>query len=510
MGLADLALAVNGFAMPLEQRVRAHARAMPHGVAMRTPERAIDWAAVDSAADGLAARFVALGLRAGDRVGWLGRNRIEYPVLLLATRRARLVLVGLNWRMSREELDYVIAHADPRLIVADQEFRALVPHSVETFSTDEVLTTSSHRFDSTTVGVPSPDDPALLIYTSGTTGKPKGVLYSLAGVEQVVAAPNPLGFDHTSVPLIVPPVFHIAGGIWTQYALLHGIPQILMPAATPATILEAIERWRVTHSLFVPTLVQMVVDEQLRNPRDLSSLRMAAYGAAPMPGPLLRAASHAFPNARFTQAYGMTEALGPVCHLPPAAHRFDKPEDDAAPATGFPDPGVGLRIVDPVVGTTLKVGERGEVLIRTPWPRPTYWKLPNDAKSAYDQDGWLHTGDIGFLDDDGCLHVVDRLGDLIITGGENVYPVEVENLLRTLPGVADAAVFGLPDARWGEVVCAAITVRENCTLDHAALVAACRERMAHYKCPVKIFEVDVLPRNAAGKAIRRELKVKFS
>lgn len=503
----------------LEQRVRDHARDRPDIAAAVMPERTITWAELDRAADFLASNLLSSGLRPGDRVGWLGRNRLEYPVLLVAARRARLVIVGLNWRMSPEELDYVIRDSAPRLVIADAEFRAAVPESFDVrMSGDDAdgipgigkWMQEPGELGLDHAGDASGDDPVLILYTSGTTGRPKGVQYSLDGVEQVLRARNPLEFVSESILLIVPPVFHIAGGIWTQYALLMGMKQILLSHGTPDAMLDAIERWRVTHCLFVPTLVQMTIEAQRRVARDASSLRMIAYGAAPMTPILLRAAAEVFPNARFTQAYGMTEALGPVCHLPPAAHHPDLPVSAEAPATGFADPGVGLRIVDTRTGADLPTGKCGEVLIRTPWPQPVYWSLPAGSKSSYDEEGWLHTGDVGFLDAEGCMHLVDRVSDLIITGGENVYPVEVEQVLVQLPGVADAAVFALPDERWGEVVCAAIVAAPGSKADPSAISAACRTRLAHYKCPSRMFEVDGLPRNATGKVLRRVLRDRFS
>jgi acyl-CoA synthetase (AMP-forming)/AMP-acid ligase II len=495
----------------LEQRVRAHAARMPDAAAVVTPTVAISWSQLDRAADSLAGRLRERGVMPGDRVGFLGRNDAHFPILLVAARRARAVLLGLNWRLSRDELDYIVRDARPKLIVADEDFRDLPPPVCEIVSSGRGgagFAGIGDWFD----GDPGRDptrpewsDPAMLFYTSGTTGRPKGVLYSLGGLEQMLVAPHPLEFDAASVLLIVPPFFHIAGGIWTQYALLGGLRQVLLPQPTPAVMLDAIERWRVTHAVWVPTLVQMAVEEQQRAPRDLASLHLIGYGAAPMAPALLRSAARVL-GCRFAQAYGLTESLGVVCHLPPAAHDAEAPESDEPPATGFPDPGVGLRIVDARSGASLPAGETGEVLVRPPWPHPTYWSLPEGTRSAFDADGWLHTGDLGYVDARGCLHLVDRLSDLIITGGENVYPAEVEAVLLQLPGIAEASVFGQADARWGQRVCAAVVPKPGTALDPAAIIAACRERLAHYKCPVRIVELPSLPRNAAGKVIRRELR----
>jgi len=488
-------------AMPLEQRVREHAARVPMQPAVVTPDCTLTWSELDRAADALAARLVARGLRPGDRIGWLARNRASYPVLVVAARRARLAIVGLNWRLAAEELAYIIRHAEPALVFCEEEFRNQVPPAIAT-ATPELPQAAG---DSFVALPPQPDDPMMLLYTSGTTGRPKGVVYPLAGLEQVLVAPTPLGLRADSIALIVPPVFHIAGSTWSQYALVFGATQVLFPAAAPAAILEAIERWRVTHAVWVPTIVQMALDEQRQRPRDLGSLQTLGYGAAPMPTELLRQALQTF-RCRFVQAYGTTESLSTVCHLPPEAHTPDGDRSDTPPATGYPDPGVMLRIVDTQTGKPLGPNQPGEVHVRLPWMRPRYWNLPAGVRSSFDAEDWLHTGDVGLIDERGCLRLVDRLGDLIITGGENVYPTEVENVLLTLPGVADVAVLGVDDPRWGQRVCAVLVAAPGSHLDPDMVIAGCRKRLAAYKCPTEIRIASALPRNAAGKVVRRLLR----
>jgi long-chain acyl-CoA synthetase len=206
----------------------------------------------------------------------------------------------------------------------------------------------------------------------------------------------------------------------------------------------------------------------------------------------------------------MTESVGPACHLPHDAHDLEGPLTDAPPATGFPDPGVQLRIVDPADGRRLGAGEVGEILLHMPRPNPTYWSLPDGARSSFDAEGWLHTGDAGFMDERGCLHLTDRISDMIITGGENVYPAEVEAVLARIPEVADAAVFGMPDPHWGQSVWAAVIPRPGLELDGAGVIEYCRAHLAHYKCPRKVVAVSDLPRNVTGKVVRRELRARLA
>jgi acyl-CoA synthetase (AMP-forming)/AMP-acid ligase II len=487
----------------LDGSFRAHARSKPDAVAIITPERSWTWREVDEAADALAAVLRDRGLAPGDRVGWLGRNRAEFAVVLLAARRARLILAGLNWRLAPRELEEIITCADPALIISDPEFVAMVPAGRKIIATRNVEghpDLAELLADARPAGPlqPQPADACTLFFTSGTSGLPKGVLYPLESAEAAVLAPSTLEFTPDSILLIVAPMFHMAGWMWCQYGLAGGLQQVLLPDAAPASMLAAIERWAVTHVQWVPTMIAAAVEQQLAELHEVGSLEIVAYGASPIAPSLLAQAQSTF-KCRFTQVYGLTETVGPVTHLPSDAHR--PPWEDA---TGFVNPGLEVRIVGPD-GAAVAPGATGEILIRTPWPKAQYWRLSDPARNGFDPEGWLHTGDAGFMDETGCLHVTDRLNDMIITGGENVFPAEVEKVLTGLRGVADAAVFGAPDPRWGEVVWAAIVPSAEPQSDED-LVQGCRERLSHYKCPRRIVRVEQLARNATGKILRREIR----
>lgn len=489
----------------LERRVARFAREKPHEPAVISPDATLDWRTLDERADRLAAALVARGLEPGDRLGWLGRNGVDFPVILVATRRARLILLGLNWRLSAAELAAVIDRARPALIIGDAEFSPLLPAGQAMIETGAPLDALIAAGTGKGADGHDPGDLTTLFFTSGTTGEPKALAYSSEAVERMVYAPTTLDFSPDARLLIVAPVFHTAGWAWTQYGLAGGMTQIQLPAASASGMLDAVARWQVTHAQWVPAMLSTALSEHRARGTGTGSLRMIAYGSSPIAETLLDACIAAF-GCGFSQVYGLTESVGPITHLPPAAHDARSP--GKSQATGLANPGVELRLVDDD-GMDVAPGEIGEIWARLPHPPARHWSIEGAGESVADADGWLHTGDVGYRDADGYLFVTDRKKDVIITGGENVYPVEVEKALSAAPGVADAAVFSLPDPRWGETVVAAVIPQEGRTIDAAAVIADCRSRLAHYKCPTRIFETSCFPRNASGKVLRRALPEMF-
>lgn len=489
----------------LDELVAGHARRKGDEPAVISPVETLSWSELDDRANRLAAAFVAQGCKPGDRIGWLGRNGTDFPVILLGVRRAGLVLLGLNWRLSREELGAVIDRAAPRMILGDPDFADNVPEAIKFVESGKALAAFTAGHQLAEPHVEDADEPTTLFFTSGTTGDAKALAYSAESVMKTVFAPHTLDFEDKSRLLIVAPVFHTAGWVWTLYGLVGGMTQIQLPAAVPAEMLRAVERWKVTHAQWVPAMLRATVDALGESDADLSTLRMIAYGSSPISEPLLVECRERF-GCEFSQVYGLTECVGPITHLPPEAH--SRIDEGKSQATGVANPGVELRIVDGK-GSDLGAGETGEILARFPYPIGTFWEQGGTAAPVVDAEGWLHTGDVGHLDRDGYLSVTDRKNDMIITGGENVYPVEVENLIGGLPGVDEAAVFGLPDKRWGETVVVAVVPKNGCSVDHDALISACRDRLSHYKCPTQIYETTCLPRNASGKVLRRELAAMF-
>jgi acyl-CoA synthetase (AMP-forming)/AMP-acid ligase II len=311
------------------------------------------------------------------------------------------------------------------------------------------------------------------------------------------------GFDANAVLLIIPPVFHVAGAVWASQSLLAGATMVFTGGGT--TILELIASAGVTHALMVPTLIQMMLDEQDKSGRATPSLQLVAYGTSPITSSLLTRAMARL-GCSFTQVYGSTEAGGIITRLAIADHVVDGPGSNRLRSAGRPMPGIAVKVVDPASGADLEISEIGELVVRTPWVMQGYWHDKEATDDVIDEDGWLRTHDAAHLDADGYVYISGRLDDVIISGGENVYPSEVEEVLATLPGLASAALVGVPDRHWGEMVAAAVVADGNLPLTEQQVIDYCRERLAGYKCPRRVVFVGELPRNATGKIVRRGVR----
>ncbi|MGI5326451.1 class I adenylate-forming enzyme family protein [Actinomadura nitritigenes] len=485
----------------IDERVRDFARTQPDRVAVIGTTTSITWGELDAAADRAAAFLAGRGVGPGDRVGWLGRNDVAYPVLLLGAWRRRAVLAGLNWRLDPSELRPVLDSVEPALLVADARSAALAEpdHVVP----DGGLPWSEGPIDPGAILAPEPGDAALLFFTSGSTGAPKGVLLDRGPNDACYTMPMPFAMAPSSTALIVPPVFHVAGSCWVQMALASGTTQLFLADAAPASIVRALRYHRVTHALMVPTLIKTVLDELSRTGANLPDLRHIAYGGMPIPRPLLESAVKVLAGVGFTQAYGLTEAGGLCAHLEPSDHVLDDP-DGRLGATGRPIPGVRFTVVRPGTDEECAPGEQGEVLIGSDFMMRGYWRDPARTGAALDASGRLRSGDLGHLDEAGYLHIAGRADDMIITGGENVHPAETERTIMALPGVVETAVFGVPDEHWGQRVCAAVVTDAGLAPDE--VIGFCRSRMAHYKCPSEVIVVPSLPRTPTGKISKSRLR----
>lgn len=501
----------------LDAAVRRHAANMPHAPAVLCDQGILTWADIDRRADYLANGMRHAGIVPGDYVAWLGRNRIEFPILVVAARRARAVLVGLNWRLKPAELAAIVADCAPKLIVTESELAPLIANGAgdsrlvfleaagERCSFAQLIAAGHDPLPGLT---PAPEDPVFLYYTSGTTGKPKGVLHGLARTDAAISAETPFGWGPDSVNLIVAPVFHLTGSVWTQSSLVIGAQQVVSASTSAALILAAIDRWRVTHTVLVPTMIRMVLDEMQKSSVPIDSLKMVAYGGAPMTQPLLREAIDRL-HCRFAQGYGLTETNCPATFLDPDDHVIEGPRARLLGSVGRGYAGIGIRVADPNTGRILGPGEVGEVEIHTPWRMLGYRNEPALTTQVLDERGWFRTGDGGYLDEEGYLFLGDRINDMVITGGENVMPSEVEAVLAQHAAVAEAAVFGVSDPLWGEAVCAAVVRRPGQQVSRDEMIQFSRTRLAHYKCPKDIVLLDELPRSATGKVLRRELRARF-
>ncbi len=348
------------------------------------------------------------------------------------------------------------------------------------------------------------------LYTSGTTGLPKGVMLSGLNLSTILgAADTVFRIAPDTVSLVAMPLFHIGGTGWAVSGMSHGGHSVIVRDIDPATLLRVVEEHRVTEAFVVPAVLMMLLATPGLATTDVSSMRTIFYGASPISEDVLVRSMAAF-ACDFAQVYGLTETTGAITRLMPADHDPDGPRSHLLRSAGRPFDHVELRIVDAATGEGLATGEVGEVWTRSDQNMLGYWEKPQETGSVLFDDGWFRTGDAGWIDEEGYLFLHDRIKDMIVSGGENIYPAEVENALLAHPEVADAAVIGVPDDRWGETVKAIVVAAPGGSEDREGLaddiISATRDRLAHYKCPTSIDFVDSLPRNPSGKVLKRELR----
>ena len=360
---------------------------------------------------------------------------------------------------------------------------------------------------------PGPDDVITQLYTSGTTGLPKGVMISGRNLTTILrAAPETFRIDDTTVSMVAMPLFHIGGTGWALSGMSRGGHSVIVRDIDPVEVLRVIESHAVTDAFLVPAVLMFLLATPQLEDTDVRSLRTIFYGASPISEDVL-VRSMAALGCDFAQVYGLTETTGAITALSPADHDPEGPKAPLLRSAGRPFSHVELRIVDSATGEDLPPGAVGEVLSRSDQTMLGYWNKPEETAAVIDADGWFRTGDAGWLSEDGFLFLHDRIKDMIVSGGENVYPAEVENALLSHPSVADAAVIGVPDERWGETVKAIVVPTPDAPEDRGALAAdileATRGRLAHYKCPTSIDFVDGLPRNPSGKVLKRELRAPY-
>ena len=503
----------------LADLARDHASCRADAVALHFEGRETSYGAFDRHASQVANGLIAAGLEPGDRVAFLGRNSDLYFEYWFGAAKAGLVLIPVNWRLAPAEVDYVIANGGPRMLLADPAFLDRLKDDagyaiLTTEPVDGRLDFAAWR-DAQDSDDPRRDagydEPVLQLYTSGTTGNPKGAMLSsrsLLALRQTTPAdamPEWNRWTAGDVALVAMPVFHISGSGWGLWSLQHGGKGVVVREFDPNQVLELLTTHRITKIMMVPTAMRIVCDHPDAAAADFSFLKYICYGGSAIPLDLMRQAISVF-GCGFAQMYGMTETAGTITGLPPEDH--DPAGNDRMRSVGVPLPGVEIRLVDQD-GREVPRGEIGEIATRSVSNMNGYFDNPAATAETIDGEGWLRTGDAGTMDDDGYVYLADRIKDMIITGGENVYPAEVENALYSHPQVSDVAVIGVPDAKWGEAVKAIVVPVAGETPDPAALIAYVRERIAAYKAPKTIEYRDILPRNPSGKILRRVLRDEY-
>lgn len=491
----------------IEGSVDHHAQRRPEALAAVGPSGSLTWAQLQRAVASATRMLAAADVGVGDRIGWLGANDIGYLVVLMATWGRRASLVGLNWRLSIDEAKDSADRVGCSHVFVGAELAettsVLGAHTV--VDADQVQQwIDEEGADERLVAEPS--DEAILFFTSGSTGVPKAVPLSRHAVETHAATRNGHNFTTTSRMLVIPPIFHLAGACWVQYGLISGATQVYVTDASPSGLAAALTEHEITHTVFVPLLIQLLVEEAERTGVRFPHLQQIAYGASPITLSMLERAVNVL-ECELYQVYGMSEGGGVVTALWPADHALVGPTASRLASAGCPVDGAAIKIVDLVTGEEATPGVVGEICVHTPFMFSGY-----DGNEAASQDlfvdGWLRTADAGYVDEDGYLFIKGRTDDVIITGGENVHPSEVENVLATMPQVAECAVFGVPDERWGRRVAAAVVPRPGVELTKEDVTEYCRPRLGGVRTPKRVMIVDELMRTPAGKIRRNELAKK--
>ncbi len=497
---------------------RLHARERPDATAQIFEERHTTYAGFDRNTSRVANALLGHDLPHQSRIGFLGKNSDHYFELLFGACKAGMVVVGINWRLAAPEVEYILNDAECQLLFVGAEYYAMAeqirgkcPHLKAVIAMDAPhadwpqFADWRDAADDTDPGVPiADDDDVIQLYTSGTTGHPKGVQLSNANFRAVfeVAEKARWGlFEAGGMTLTCMPVFHIAGANMGVLSLGQGATNLVMKEVDPAAILDVIPRYGVNYALFVPAVILVLTQNPRVRETDFSTLQKLFYGASPIAEDLLREATEIF-GCEFFGLYGLTETTGAGTCLQPDDHAAGKLR-----SCGRPYPGIEIEVRG-VDGTALPPGEVGEIVIRHPVIMKGYWKRPEATAEAV-VDDWFHTGDAGYFDDEGYLYIHDRVKDMIVSGGENVYPAEVENAIFGHEAVADVAVIGVPDETWGEAVKAVVVLKNGASVDARDLIAYARTRIAGYKVPKTIDFIDALPRNPSGKILRRELRAPY-
>jgi long-chain acyl-CoA synthetase len=497
--------------------VREYAASRGDHVAVREGARSLTYAELDERSNRLARSLLDAGVGSGSRVAYLDRTAPEVVELLFAVSKIGAVLVPLNWRLAELELEAVLEDAAPPLLVAGPTYAGVAnalaaelepaPRVLVTGDEYEAWLASGDVRDPGRRG--KAGDVVVQMYTSGTTGVPKGVLTTHRNLAAAAETSPWWQFDADSVSMTPIPMFHIGGIGWAFLGLWNGATTVLVSDFAPEAVLDTMERQRVTNAVLVPTMLRLLTAVPGAAERDFSALRSIAYGASPITTPVLKAALRTF-RCSFYGIYGLTESTGGVLQLSPEDHDPGGPRERLLRSAGRPFPWVELRIVDPRTGQHCRAFEVGEVWLRAANVMRGYHRRPEETAAALTPDGWLRTGDGGYMDEEGYVFLTDRIKDMIVSGGENVYPIEVEEALCRHPGVADVAVIGVPDERWGETVKALVIPRDDAAPSADELIAFARERLAGYKLPRSVEFVDELPRTPTGKVLKRDLRARYA
>ena len=497
--------------------IRKRAAITPAPIALTEAGRTTSFAELDQRSSQVARALQRKDVLPGDRVAYIGASGPEFAEVMYGAAKCRAIFTAVSNRLSAREVLTILADAEPRVVVADPPAAPLVADvgtlgmNCDTLITDlDYLAWRDYASADDPGEMAEPDETALILYTSGTTGAPKGV--ELTGRNLGCALHElhtDIGLDESSVCAAPIPFFHIAGLGMLLAANLNGGNLLLEQQADIAGVLRMLVDRKVTHAVLVPTVLQRLLALPEAKAADWSGLSYVVYGASPIPLPVLRGATEII-GCSFLQSYGLTESTGGFTLLGPDDHVPAAEFEHRLRSAGRPMAGSPVRVVDPDTLQDCPVGRRGEVLVAGSRVMKGYWRKPGQTAEVILPGGWLRTGDGGSFDADGFLYLHDRLKDMIVTGGENVYPAEVESVMTGHPAVAEVAVVGVPSAEWGESPYAVVVLRPDIEVSGAELIIWTRDRLAHFKCPVGVSFVPSLARTASGKLQKQAIRASLS
>ncbi|MEW6034195.1 MAG: long-chain-fatty-acid--CoA ligase [Chloroflexota bacterium] len=478
----------------------------------------------------LANALLGLGVKKGERVAIVQVNCNQYLESYFALAKVGAIMVPLNFRAKEDELSYMLNNAEAQALFAGDRYldlvRAMRPNlttvkhyiSIDAPQKDmlyyeDLLARSSADEVFTDIG---DEDVTILMYTAGTTGRPKGVPLNHNGfVSYMLSNVQPADPEVSEVNLLTVPLYHVAGIQAMLAAVYGGRTLAMMRQFEVNEWIQTVQREKATRAMLVPTMLKRVIDHPEFDKFDLSSLKVITYGAAPMPFEVIKKAIEAMPGVRFINAFGQTETASTICMLGPEDHDLSGPPEvkekklrRLQSSIGRALPDVEMKIMDEQ-GKILPPGEVGEIVARGPRVMSGYWKDAEKTAKAISADGWLHTSDMGYTDEDGYFYLAGRADDLIIRGGENISPEEVENIIYAHPKVEEAAVIGIPDAEWGQEVMAVVVLKKGETARPEEIIDFCRDKISSFKRPKYVAFMDVLPRNPMGKVLKRVLRQQY-
>ena len=499
--------------------IRDNARKQPNAVSLVLGDRTLTWAQLLSRSAQVAQGLRRAGVKPQDRVAFLDKNGIEHFEVFYGCSLLNAVSVDVNWRLAAPEVSFVVNDSQAEVLIVGQEFVAILDAIVgDLVNVKTIVVIGGHpshndyeRWVSAQSAVDpkvptKPSDVAFQLYSSGTTGRPKGVMLTNDNFFALLpAARDVWGMSNESINLVAMPLFHIGGGGWATAGQFAGARSIIMRDVDPSAMLTLIEKHRITHAFAVPVLLQFALAMPNIGTTDFSSLELVVYGASPISEAVLEGSIKAF-KCPFMQVYGLTETTGVVTVLGPEDHDLSSANKGRLRSCGKAFTGIELRIVDSDTGKDVPTGEVGEIWIRSRQVMKGYWNMPEETAKSIVKGRWFRSGDAGYFDKDGYVYIFDRVKDMIVSGGENVYPAEVENALMAHPAIADVAVIGVPDEKWGEVPMALVVRKPDTQVTEQEIISFARERLAGFKTPKSVGWVDALPRNPSGKILKKVLR----